>query len=58
MKAYLSKRLPLKPPEIQNSTAPPSAPGDPIEAGVFNAPNLPEDISLVGNQGLEGNGEM
>ena len=27
------------PPEIQNSTTPQSSPGDPIEAGVFNASN-------------------
>ena len=40
------------PPEIQNSTAPPSAPGDPIESGVFNASNRAEDISLVRNQAL------
>ena len=26
-------------PEIQNLTAPPSAPGNPIEAGVFNVSN-------------------
>ena len=26
-------------PEIQNSTSPPSAPGDPVEDGVFNASN-------------------
>ena len=40
-------------PEIHNSTAPPSAPGDPIESGVFNASNREEDIALVRNQGLE-----
>ena len=27
------------PPEIQNLATPPSDPGDPIEAVVFNAPN-------------------
>ena len=27
------------PPDIHNLTAPTSAPGDPIEAGFFNAPN-------------------
>ena len=27
------------PPEIQNSTAPPSAPGDPIGDGIFNVSN-------------------
>ena len=27
------------PPEIHNSTTPPSDPGDPIEAGIFNASN-------------------
>ena len=41
------------PPEIQNSTAPPSAPGDPIEAGVFNTYNWAEEIDIVGNQGIE-----
>ena len=41
------------PPEIQNSTASPSSPGDRIEAGVFNASNCAEDIALVRNQGLE-----
>ena len=39
-------------PEIQNSTAPPSTPEDPIEAGVTNASNWVEDIALVINQGL------
>ena len=46
------------PPEIQNSTTPPSAPGDPIEAGVFNAYNWAEDIACVMNQGLEVNDDM
>ena len=41
------------PPEIQNLTAPSSAPGDPIEAGIFNASNWAEEISLVRNQGRE-----
>ena len=40
------------PSEIHNSTAPPSSPGDPIEAGVFNVANWAEDISLVRNQRL------
>ena len=39
--------------EIQNDTSPPSAPGDPIGSGVFNAPNWAEDIALVSNQGTE-----
>ena len=34
-------------------TAPLSAPGHPIESGVFNASNQAEDISLVSNQVLE-----
>ena len=46
------------PPEIQNSTAPPSALGDPIEAGIFNASDWAEGISLVSNQGLEIDYEM
>ena len=46
------------PPEIQNSTSPPSAPGEPIEAGVFNASNRAEYIALVRNQGLEGDDDM
>ena len=37
------------PPKIQNSTTPPSASGDPIEAGIFNASNREEDIALVRN---------
>ena len=41
------------PPEIHNSTAPPSAPGDHIDAGVFNASTWAEDISLVRNLVLE-----
>ena len=40
-------------PEIENSAASPSAPGHPIEAGVFNTSNRAEYISLVRNQGLE-----
>ena len=47
------KDLESPPPEIKNSTAPPSAPGYPIEDGVFNASNQEEDIDLVRNQGLE-----
>ena len=39
-------------------TAPPSAPGDPIEAGVFNTSYRAEDISLVRNQGLEVDDDM
>ena len=39
-------------------TAPPSAPGDPIEAGFFNTSNRAEDISLVRNQGLEVDDDM
>ena len=46
------KYLAPPPPEIQNLTAPPSAPWDPIEAGVFNASNQAEDIALVRNQGM------
>ena len=46
------------PPEIQNSTAPPYAPGDPIEAGVFNASNWAEYIALVRNQDLEVDNDM
>ena len=52
------------PPEIHNSTTPKSstsatsAPGDPIEAGVFNAYNWAEDIACVMNQGLEVNDDM
>ena len=41
------------PPDIHNSTAPLSAPGDPIEADVFNTSNQTEDISLVRNHVLE-----
>ena len=33
-------------------TAPPSAPGYPIEVVVFTASNQAEDIALVRNQGL------
>ena len=40
-------------PEIQISTAPQSAPGDPIKASVFNTSNWAEDFDLVRNQGLE-----
>ena len=39
----LFEKYPAPPPsEIQNLTAPPSAPGDPIEYGVFNASNRAE----------------
>ena len=41
------------PPEIHNLTTPPSAPGDPIVAGIYNASNWAEEIFLVMNQGLE-----
>ena len=46
------------PPEIHNSTAPLSAPGDPIEAGVFDASNQVEEISLVSNQGMKFDDDM
>ena len=39
-------------------TAPPSDPGDPIEAGYFNASNRAEYIALVRNQGLEVDDDM
>ena len=41
------------PPNIHNLTAPPSAPGDHIKAGVLNASNREKDIALVRNQDLE-----
>ena len=41
------------PSEIKNSTAPPSAPGNLIEAVVSNTSNWAEDIDLVRNKGLE-----
>ena len=34
-------------------TAPPYAPGEPIEAGVFNTSNQAEDIALVRNKVTE-----
>ena len=46
------------PPDIHNLTAPPSEPGDPIEAGVFNSSNQAEYIALVSNQGLEVDDDM
>ena len=49
MKAFLDKYPVPPPPEIKNSTAPPSAPGDHIVAGVVNAYNRAEDIVLVNN---------
>ena len=49
----MAKSLPPPLPEIQNLTAPPSAPGDPIEANVFNAFNQAKEIALFRNQGLE-----
>ena len=39
-------------------TASPSAPGGPIEAGVFNASSQAEDIALVRNQGLDVDDDM
>ena len=39
-------------------TAPPSAPGGPIEASVFNASNWVEDIALVRNQGMDFDDDM
>ena len=55
----LSDKEPTPPrPEIQNSTAPTSAPEDPIEAGIVNASNWAEDIALVRNQGLEVDDDM
>ena len=55
----LFEKEPAPPPsEIQNSTAPPSAPGDPTEAGDFNVSNRSEDIALVRNKGLEVDDEM
>ena len=47
------KYLDPAPSEIYNSTTPPYAPGDPVEAGIFNASNQAEYIALVRNQGLE-----
>ena len=55
----LFEKEPAPPPsDIQNSTAPQSAPGDPIEAGVFNASNRSEDVSVVKNQRLEVDDDM
>ena len=55
----LFEKEPAPPPsEIQNSTASPSAPGDPIEDGVFNASNWSEYIALVRNQGMEVDDDM
>ena len=45
-------------PEIQNLITPPSAPGDHIAAGVFDASNRAEDIALVSNQGMEVDDDM
>ena len=39
-------------------TAPSSAPGEPIEAGVFNASNQAEDIVLVRNKETEFDDDM
>ena len=52
-KGLFDKKSSPPPPYIQNSTAPPSAPGNPIEDGVFNASNQAEYIYLVRNQGME-----
>ena len=52
-KGLFDKELGPPPSEIKNSTAPPSSPGEPIEAGVLNAFNQAEEIALVRNQGLE-----
>ena len=46
------------PPEIHNLTAPSSAPGYHVEAGVFNAFDWAEDIFLVRNQWLEVDDDM
>ena len=50
---FFDKEPAPPPSDIQNLTAPPSSPGEPIRAGIFNPPNQAEDISLVRNQGLE-----
>ena len=47
------KEFATPPPDIHNPTAPLSAPGGPIEAGIFNDSNQEEDIELIMNQGLE-----
>ena len=55
----LFEKYPASPPlEIHNSTAPPSAPGNHIEAGVINTSNWEEEIALVRNQGLEVDDDM
>ena len=46
------------PPETQNSTTSPSAPGNPIEAGISNDSNGAEDIALVRNQGMKVNNDI
>ena len=46
------------PPEIQNSTASPSAPWDPIKTVIFNAYSWSEDIALVRNQLLDFDDDM
>ena len=52
-KGLFDKKSSPPPPYIQNSTAPPSATGGPIEDGIFNASNRAKYIALVSNQGLE-----
>ena len=55
----LFEKYPVSPPpEIHNSTTQLSAPGDPFEAGFFNASYMAEDIVLVRNQGLEVDDDM
>ena len=50
----LLEKDPASPPSyIQNWNAPTSAPGESIEAVIFNASNQTEHIALVTNQGLE-----
>ena len=47
------KEYDTPPPEIHNSTTPPSSQEYLIEDGIFNASNQAEDIVIVMNQGLE-----
>ena len=44
--------------EIHNSTAPPSAPGEPIEAGVFNASNWVEEMYFICDKGMKVDDDM
>ena len=46
------------PPYTHNLTTLPSAPGDPIKAGVFNASNREEYIDLGSNKGMENDYDM